>query len=265
MKAKLLSTVNLIVTLFLIYWNYLSNTGIIGGKTIGDLSAKYTSMFTPAGYAFAIWGIIFLGLVVFGVFSVYLAFVKPTKYHHVQQGIPFLIVANLLNAVWVYLWLTENILLSVICMALIFLSLLKVVINLRMELWDAPCKVIVFVWWPIDFYFGWIMVALVANASSYLNSIGFSFGLKEQTWGIIMIVTVTLINFLLVQYRNLREVALVAVWALIAIAVRHWETEVTIAYPAALAAGFLFMTVQLHAFKNRATMPFINKKWSEGI
>ncbi len=83
MKTKLLSLLNLIVTFLLIYWNYLSNTRFIGGKTIGDLSAKYDSLFTPAGYAFSIWGIIFLALIAFGIFAVYLAFKKPDKYPHV--------------------------------------------------------------------------------------------------------------------------------------------------------------------------------------
>jgi len=265
MKAKLLSTANLIVTLLLIYWNYLSNTGFIAGKTIGDLSDKYTSLFTPAGYAFAIWGIIFLGLLAFGIFAVYLAFAKPYKYHHVEKGVPFLIIANLLNGAWVYLWLTENILLSVICMALIFMSLFKGVVSLRMELWDAPMKVIAFVWWPIDLYFGWIMVALGANVSSYLNSIGFSMGLNESTWVILMIGVVTGVNLFLIQTRNLREVALVAVWAFVAIAVRHWNAEAILAYTALFAAGFLLVTTQLHAFKNRATLPFLQKKWSEAI
>jgi hypothetical protein len=77
MKAKLLSAANLIITLLLIYWNYLSNTGFIDGKTIGNVSDKYSSLFTPAGYAFSIWGIIFIGLVAFAFFAVYLAFKKP--------------------------------------------------------------------------------------------------------------------------------------------------------------------------------------------
>ena len=265
MKTKLLSLLNLIVTFLLIYWNYLSNTGFVRGKTIGELSAKYDSLFTPAGYAFSIWGIIFLGLIAFGIFAVYLAFKKPDKYPHVEKAIPLMIVTNLLNGAWVYLWLTENILLSVFCMILIFLSLLRIVINLRMEIWDAPCKVIVLVWWPIDLYFGWIMVALVANVSAYLNSIGFSLGLKENTWGIIIIGVVTLINYLLVQKRNLREVALVAIWAFIAIAVRHWETETELSYVALLGAGVLLLTNQLHGIKNKATLPFVKKKWSEEI
>ncbi len=265
MKAKLLSVANLIITLLLIYWNYLSNTGFIEGKTIGDLSDKYTSMFTPAGYAFSIWGIIFLGLIVFGIFAVYLAFSKPDKYHYVEKGVPLMIGVNLLNGAWVYYWLAEDIFFSVLIMFWMFSWLLKTILKLRMELWDAPMKIIALVWWPIDFYFGWIMVALVANASSYLNSIGFSMGLKEQTWVIIMIGVVTLINFFLIQKRNLREVALVAIWALVAIAVRHWEVEATISYTALFAAMFLLVTVQLHASKNGGTLPFLKKKWGEAI
>ena len=86
-----------------------------------------------------------MGLISLGFFGVYLTFAKSKKDHYVEKGIPFLIVANLLNGRWLYLWLTENILLSVICMGLIFLSLYKVVTRLRMELWDAPMKVIVLV------------------------------------------------------------------------------------------------------------------------
>lgn len=265
MKNKIIALSNLAVTLLLIYWNYLSNTGFIEGKTIGDLSDKYDSLFTPAGYAFAIWGIIFLGLVAFGFFAVYLAFSRPEKYHHVEKGVPYLILANLLNGAWVYLWLTENILASVICMILIFLSLLKIIINFRMELWDAPMKIIAFVWWPIDFYFGWIAVALVANVSSYLNFKGFSLGLPESTWAIMIIGIVTFINYLLIQKRNLREVALVTVWALIAIAVRHWEADIAIRYVALFGAAILVITNQLHAFRNKETIPFVKKKWSEEI
>jgi hypothetical protein len=176
-----------------------------------------------------------------------------------------MIITNLLNGAWVYYWFIEEILISVIVMGLIFSCLLKIVINLRMEIWDAPCKVIALVWWPIDLYFGWIMVALVANVSSYLNSIGFSMGLKEPTWVLIMIGVVTLINFILIPKRNLREVALVAIWALVAIAVRHWVTETELAYVAVLGAGGLLITNQLHAIKNKATLPFIKKKWSEEI
>ena len=150
-------------------------------------------------------------------------------------------------------------------MLLIFLCLLKILINLRMEVWDAPCKIIAMVWWPIDLYFGWIMVAFVANISAYLNFVDFSFGLPEAFWTVIAIILVTNINYQLVQKRNLREVALVAIWALIAIAVRHWEGQLKVAIIASICALALLIANQLHANKNKSTLPFIKKKWSEEV
>ena len=71
---KFYSLLNTFVVFVLIYWNYWSNSGGINGKTVGELSDEYANLFTPAGYAFAIWGIIFIGLIVFSVNQLILAF-----------------------------------------------------------------------------------------------------------------------------------------------------------------------------------------------
>jgi hypothetical protein len=44
------------------------------GTTIGEISSRYVNLFTPASYAFAIWGIIFLALLAYGIFQVRRAF-----------------------------------------------------------------------------------------------------------------------------------------------------------------------------------------------
>ena len=113
MKAKIWALVNLSITLSLIYWNYLSNTGFIDGKTIGSLSAKYDNLFVPAPYTFAIWGIIFLGLIVFSINAIRLAFANPLKDELSLKALPYLCFVNLMNGLWVWLWLKEAILLSV--------------------------------------------------------------------------------------------------------------------------------------------------------
>ena len=199
MNKKLLSLLNLFATLGLIFWNYFANSGTFDGKTIGDISDKYNSLFTPASYAFAIWGIIFLGLLSQSFYLIYLAFKNIDEENVVGKISTHLVLVNILNSVWVYLWLQELILPSVITMILLFVVLLKLVFALRMEVWDAPLKTIVLIWWPIDLYVGWIAVALVANVSSYLNFLDFSLGLEDTTWVIIMIGVVALINYLMVQ------------------------------------------------------------------
>lgn len=58
---QLLNMVALVVTIGI---NYLSNTGIFNNETMATISAKYQNLFTPAGYAFSIWGLIYLGYLV---------------------------------------------------------------------------------------------------------------------------------------------------------------------------------------------------------
>ncbi len=65
---KILSVLNIFALIITIFINYLSNTGAIGGKTIAAVSEKYPALFTPANYAFSIWGLIYLGLLCFIVY-----------------------------------------------------------------------------------------------------------------------------------------------------------------------------------------------------
>ncbi len=62
-----------VVALYLttIFVNYASTAFLFGDSDTGDVSDKYSTLFTPAGYAFSIWGLIYLAL---GAYVVYQAF-----------------------------------------------------------------------------------------------------------------------------------------------------------------------------------------------
>ena len=62
---KTLQIANGVALVFTIVMNYLSNTGIFNGNTMQTVSDNYRNFFTPAGYAFSIWGVIYLGLLGF--------------------------------------------------------------------------------------------------------------------------------------------------------------------------------------------------------
>ena len=53
---KTLQISNGVALLITITINYLSVAGIFGGQTVKEISDKYHNYFTPAGYAFSIWG-----------------------------------------------------------------------------------------------------------------------------------------------------------------------------------------------------------------
>jgi hypothetical protein len=228
----------------------------VHGNTISSVSEKYEHLFTPAGYAFSIWGLIFLSLIIYVFFQVNRVFISFKSAAFVKDTGPWFIIANLANVAWVISWLNENLLLSVVFMFIILSSLVKVIINTNMEKWDAPFKIIAFTWWPICLYAGWISVASIANVSSWLTKIGRDgWGLTQVQWTIIVIAVAVLVNAYMIYRRNMREFALVGVWALVAIFVRHTGELPSIAYTALAGAVILFLYISWHGFKNRKSNP----------
>lgn len=265
MKTKLFSILNLISVIFLIAWNGYANTGNYNGKTVGELSAEYNNLFTPASYAFSIWGIIFLMLLVFGIYGVYYAFAKANNNNHhnpktdfVKTTAPWFLLSNIFCSAWVAFWLDEMVGISVICMLGILVSLLICVKKLDMEIWEAPFPTIAFVWWPLCLYSGWISVATIANIAAYLNGT-FDIAIDTQVYATLAMITVAfIVNLLMVIYRNMREFALVGVWALVAIFMR-FRTPMDglsklatnqIAYLAMGLACVLTIVIAVHGSKN---------------
>lgn len=256
---KFYSLLNTFVVFVLIYWNYWSNSGGINGKTVGELSDEYANLFTPAGYAFAIWGIIFIGLIVFSVNQLILAFKGGEHSESILQTGPWLTLANIGNGVWLWFWLQEQTGISVLVMLFILFSLIQVILRLNMERWDAPISVIVKVWWPICAYSGWIAVATIANVAAWLAKINWTGGLTEITWTVIMISVAGILNLVMIYTRSMREFALVGIWALLAIASRHWGEIALLQWISVFWAAVLAVAVFTHGMKNRQTNPLFLK------
>ncbi|WP_400070849.1 tryptophan-rich sensory protein [Zobellia russellii] len=254
--AKTYSILNLFSVIVVILVNYVSQAFRLNGTTIGEISAKYDNLFTPAGYAFSIWGIIFLSLIGYSIFQVKRAFFSKKESDFINQTEYWFFIANMLNAAWVLAFVFDYTGLSVLIMLGILFSLIKIILNTNMERWDAPIEIITFTWWPICIYSGWIAVATIANISAYLTKLGWSGGsFSEKVWTLILLGIATAINLTITWKRNMREFALVAVWAFIAIFVRHQENYQLIAYSALFASVILFVSSMIHAIKNKDTSP----------
>jgi hypothetical protein len=253
---KALQIGNGIAFVSVIVINYLSNTGVFNNTNIGEVSDDLNTLFTPAAYAFSIWGFIYLLLLGFIVYQGRSLFVSVRNDDFLIKTGGWFILSCIGNCAWIIAWLYGAVGLSIIFMFVILISLLRIVMINRMELWDAPISVIVFLWWPFVFYSGWITVASIVNVAAYLTQLGWDgLGLSPITWTLIMIVIATLINLTVTWSRNMREFALVGAWALIAIAVANWDREILIQYSALLAAAILIVSSGIHAFQNRETNP----------
>lgn len=258
---KTYAIVNFLSVLLVLLINGLSQAQRWNDTTIGELSGKYENLFTPASYAFAIWGLIFLMLIGYSLFQIKRAFFSQKETPSITETGWWFAIANVLNAAWVVAFTYEYILLSVLIMLGILGSLLQIIRKTNMERWDAPIEVIALVWWPICIYSGWISVATIANVSVYLVSEGLSGNeLTQIIWTMVMIAIAVVIHILMVWLRNMREFAAVAIWAFIAIYIRHKDGLESVAYFALAGAIVLVVVTAIHAFKNRKYLPHLKLK-----
>ena len=84
MTVRILAAVALAATLVV---NFLANALPIAGRTTGEISNGFPVLFVPAGYVFAIWGLIYLGLIAFVVYQFLPAIAaKPRREPRGEQG-----------------------------------------------------------------------------------------------------------------------------------------------------------------------------------
>jgi hypothetical protein len=254
---KALQVLNALSLFAIIAINYIFSNGQDSAKSMATISARYENLLTPAGYAFSIWGVIYFGLVCFAIFQAKSLFSsKVSDDDFVLKIGPWFIISNILNAIWILAFTYDHIGPSVLIIVLLFLSLLKIILNLNMEKWDAPFHIILLIWWPFSLYFGWITVATITNISSALVSLGWKGDpLTPTTWAIVVLLIAAAIFITMIWTRNMREAASAGAWGLIAIAVKDWNTEPLVAYFAVAVAVVIVLNTMVHGYKNRALGP----------
>ena len=217
MNSKNRSTIYICSYVFMILVNVLSFLFPFGGQTVFQVSQEYDALFTPARYAFIIWGLIYLLLLGFVIFQ---ALPQNRDAEYIQKIGWWFPISCLLNCLWLIVFENGWITLSVFVIILLLISILMIYFRLQNEC--IPPKGKLFVRLPFSIYAGWVSVATLANISVYLYSVGFGgFGFSDTFWACIMILAVTFFGFaLLLKYQDI-AFALVLVWAIIAIATRH--------------------------------------------
>jgi hypothetical protein len=229
---------NLLTVILALVVNILASTLPLNGQNTGEISDRFQVYFVPAGYVFAIWGIIYIGWIVFTIFQ----FQPAQKESPRLRRLGYLFaLSNIANAAWLFCWHYNLFGLSVLVM-LVLLGLL-VASYLRLNVNRTPVSALEY--WSVDVlfsvYLGWITVATVANITDWLYFIGWEgFGIPAQTWAVIMLAVASLLGLgMAITRRDVGYLA-VLVWAFVGIAVKQTSAPlvVTSAWTAAaLMAG----------------------------
>jgi len=199
--------------------NGLANTLPINNQTTGAISGRFQVYFTPAGYVFAIWGLIYLALILFAVF----AFLPRQRGNPrlVRIG-PWFLVASAANIAWIFLWHYEAFLWTAPVMLVLLASLLTIYLRLDIGRADVPSGERWMVDVPFSLYLGWITVATIANITAVLYFLDWDgWGVAPQTWTVIMIAAGAAIACVLTLSRRDFVFPLVVVWALAGIPVKN--------------------------------------------
>ena len=141
--------------------NFLANFLPIGGRTTGEVSDAYPTLFTPAGFTFSIWGLIYMFLTIYVIYQI----LPRNKYRTVYDRINRHFVINCsANTLWIICWHYELITLSLILMTVILTSLIAIYRYILPGKLDG-FRDRLFLKIPFSLYLGWITVATLANIS----------------------------------------------------------------------------------------------------
>ena len=158
MNTKLLKISTLGAYIVMVVVNALAVWLPIAGRETGEISDSYPNLFAPAGYAFSIWGLIYTLLAIYVIYQL-----GQGKNELVARINRLFIVNALLNAAWIFAWHYDVIWLSVLLMAGLLYTLIRLANILRVGNLGQKEKSLARL--PFSVYFGWITVATVANVT----------------------------------------------------------------------------------------------------
>lgn len=219
-----LKWINTIALVAMLAINACANLIPIGGNTTGDVSKSYPNLFTPAPITFAIWGVIYLFMTAFIVFQWgVLDKNGNSTYLRESIGIWFL-VSSILNIAWLLAWHNKKIELSTILIALLLVSLIFIVNKTSVNASTTLSKIMVKI--GFDIYFGWIIVATIANISVLLTKLDWNrFGLSEVFWTVTILITGAAIAATVVITSGRWASGIAIIWAYIGILIKHIGTS----------------------------------------
>lgn len=215
--------------------------------TVADVSHAYPTLFTPAGYAFAIWGVIYGASLVYSVIALLPKQLGVLMHDRVA---PWMLLTNALASLWVSLFSQEQLGPS----TLIIAATLVCAIVMYAMVSDHLVSEHLSHWWRVPFglWLGWLSVASLANLNVAFSAAGWhGFPLSEPLWTSVLLVFSGLVAVAVGGLFLDPVVPFVVAWAAFAIAMANAEQSSWVAFVAILVAlKSLFTGLRLSLFSS---------------
>ncbi|KMM35872.1 TspO/MBR family protein [Guptibacillus hwajinpoensis] len=236
--------INLAAYLLVVTVNGLANSLPLNGQTTGEISNKLNVLFTPAGYVFSIWGLIYILL---GIWVIRQFPASRRKLPIYQETSGLFVLSSLLNTLWIFMWHYEFFGLSVIVMLLLLITLIRLYVSVK----TAGASFLDLL--PFSVYLGWISVATIANISYYLTYVNWDgFGISDSIWTVLLLLVATILALVFLKNENDWVYPLVFVWAFVGIGIKNQNADVPlVVYSSFTLAAFIFIITIVYTFKSR--------------
>jgi benzodiazapine receptor len=166
--------------------NAAANVVPINGYQTGELSDLYPTGFTPSGYVFSIWSLIYIGLAIYAFSFLYGMEAVKSRAQTVENL--FLVNATC-NAAWIFAWHYRLVELSLVLMLGILVTLILITSKIRKQGTPSPRQLLA-VDGPFSLYFGWITTATLANLGAVFYAQQFyPFSLSMDQWALVTVVS----------------------------------------------------------------------------
>ncbi|MDJ0655053.1 MAG: tryptophan-rich sensory protein [Xanthomonadales bacterium] len=223
--------------------NYLSNALPLNGQTQSDIAARYPSPFTPAGFTFSIWGLIYLLLLGYLVYQV-----RPARASDRILGrVSWLFMASCAaNVSWLVVWHYDLLWLSLLIMLAILAALVAIYRTLGETRADAGLTEKLLLHLPFSIYLGWITVATIANISIIQTGMGWDdASLSAVDWTLLKLALAATIAGVMVLRQGNIAFGLVVAWAAFGIS----SKQAAIPAISGAATAIMFLALMLAAFQ----------------
>jgi len=239
-RPSILQVVNIFAIIITIAVNALAEIIPVNGVTSNVISDSYPSLFTPPGYVFSIWSVIYTLLI---VFMIYQALPSQRGASYLKPTSVFLVLGGLINNSWLilfhYAYEQPGIyVFTPILIGLFLVLMLYTYVKLEIGVVNLPIRQKIAVHLPISVYAGWISLAVIANIASVLNVIipGIPMATQEL-WTALVIIVALVITMLMLVLRRDAAYGLVVVWATVGIAAK--QMAIPIIYFTAIGAALI--------------------------
>ena len=245
--------INIIAIVFTVALNLLANIIPFNGVNTGEVSDSFQNYFTPPGYVFAIWGVIYILLF---VFMFYQAKKDQVNADYLPKISYLYLIGAILNVAWLVVFHysygnTPLLIWSEFLIVGFLITLLLVYVRLEIGVKEVPLKEKLAIHLPTSVYLGWISLATIANTAAVLNSNLTIATSVQYLWTALVLIVALVLTTLMIWLRRDLAYGLVVIWASTGIASK-WPGIPEIFYTAVAVAAIVALLLLI--------VPFIKKK-----